>query len=367
MSAPVSGRVPADPDRRFYAWVIDRLLSLVLYAAAALVAYVALIRPGHTLLGVLAVVLVALAAWFVGVLMTGLAGVTPGKSLCGVRVVSAATGEPVGLGAGAVRQAIVGIGGYPTAGLGDATLAWMATLDDTGLRRAWHDRVIGSVVVDARPQPAAPVAEEERPERVVNLTAMRLMPVEAVQAGVPAPASAPPSAPAVAPLSPAAPAAPANPPAPAAGRVPPPAPAEPVAPASPAVPRGTSVSPAPSATPAGPPVPAPARWRVTFDTGQSFVVEGLALVGRSPEPRPGEQAAHLVPLHSVDMSLSKTHAQFGVVPDGTLVVMDRGSTNGTVLLRGGVAKPLPARSPATLLAGDRVRFGDREMSVVREA
>jgi pSer/pThr/pTyr-binding forkhead associated (FHA) protein len=65
------------------------------------------------------------------------------------------------------------------------------------------------------------------------------------------------------------------------------------------------------------------------------------------------------------MSLSKTHAQFQVVPDGALVVMDRGSTNGSILLRAGVARRLGGGKPATLRDGDRVRFGDREMSVVR--
>ncbi len=59
------------------------------------------------------------------------------------------------------------------------------------------------------------------------------------------------------------------------------------------------------------------------------------------------------------MSLSKTHAQFQVVPDGALVVMDRGSTNGSVVLRRGVSKSLTAGRPATLLDGDTVRFGDR--------
>lgn len=116
--------------------------------------------------------------------------------------------------------------------------------------------------------------------------------------------------------------------------------------------------------------PAPAaglRWRVAFDTGETFVVEGLALVGRRPEPRPGEPVEHLVPLRSTDMSLSKTHAQFQVVPDGTLVVMDRGSTNGSVLVRQGVAKPLSPGRPSTLVEGDTVRFGDREMTVRREA
>jgi hypothetical protein len=111
----------------------------------------------------------------------------------------------------------------------------------------------------------------------------------------------------------------------------------------------------------------PAIWRVSFDTGESFVVEGLALVGRRPEARSGEPVRHLVPLRSTDMSLSKTHAQFQVVPDGALVVMDRGSTNGSVVIRRGVSKPLTAGRPATLLDGDTVRFGDRSMTVSRES
>ena len=65
------------------------------------------------------------------------------------------------------------------------------------------------------------------------------------------------------------------------------------------------------------------------------------------------------------MSLSKTHAQFQVVPDGALVVMDRGSTNGSVLVRGGLYKRLEGGKPSTLKHGDRVRFGDREMTVAR--
>ncbi len=72
---------------------------------------------------------------------------------------------------------------------------------------------------------------------------------------------------------------------------------------------------------------------------------------------------HLVPLRSSDMSLSKTHAQVHVAPDGALVVMDRGSTNGSVIVRQGVSKSLTAGRPATLLAGDTVRFGDRSMVV----
>ena len=66
------------------------------------------------------------------------------------------------------------------------------------------------------------------------------------------------------------------------------------------------------------------------------------------------------------MSLSKAHAQLQVAPDGVLVVMDRGSTNGSVLIRKGVARDLLAGKPATLLPGDEVAFGDRRMTVARE-
>jgi pSer/pThr/pTyr-binding forkhead associated (FHA) protein len=67
------------------------------------------------------------------------------------------------------------------------------------------------------------------------------------------------------------------------------------------------------------------------------------------------------------MSLSKTHAQIGLADDGALVVMDRGSTNGSVLTRQGVSRPLSGGKPATLLEGDVVRFGDRSMEVQRDS
>ena len=46
--------------------------------------------------------------------------------------------------------------------------------------------------------------------------------------------------------------------------------------------------------------------------------------------------------------------------------MDRGSTNGSVLIRQGVPKDLVAGKATTLLPGDEVAFGDRRMSVDRE-
>ncbi|MCY7395141.1 MAG: FHA domain-containing protein, partial [Nocardioides sp.] len=138
-------------------------------------------------------------------------------------------------------------------------------------------------------------------------------------------------------------------------------------PAASFLPPGAAAPPTPTQlTPPSAPAPAP-RWSVTFDTGEVFVVDGLTLVGRNPEARPGESVKRLLALPSQDMSLSKTHAQFQVVPDGALVMMDRGSTNGSLLVRGGVTRELGSGKPATLRHGDLVRFGDREMRVALSA
>ncbi|MGA8248543.1 MAG: FHA domain-containing protein, partial [Nocardioides sp.] len=106
-------------------------------------------------------------------------------------------------------------------------------------------------------------------------------------------------------------------------------------------------------------------WGLAFDTGERVVVDALVLIGRRPEPRPGEEGARLVALPSSDMSVSKTHAQVVVAEDGALVVTDRGSTNGSALSRKGVVKPLTAGRPATLLDGDVITLGDRSVTVVR--
>ena len=246
-------------------------------------------------------------------------------------------------------------------------------VDPSGWRRGWHDLRTGTVVVDVRPVPAVEEPEEEAPRQVVNLTAMRLVPglADAARGGSrpaasgrrrrrPRPSPAPPAdghAAAGAGL-----AAGRGGPRRRAGRVRGRASARPRPSAPPAPPEGDRTQPRPADTAAP-----PARWQVTFDTGEQFEVRGLTLVGRRPEPRPGEPVKRLVTLPSDDMSLSKTHAQFQVVPDGALVVMDRGSTNGSILIRAGVTKRLVGGKPATLRDGDRVRFGDREMTVAQTA
>ena len=355
----------AGADRRFYAFLIDRLVVWAVYAVEGYVAYTLLIEPGRLWAGVAAIAGTVALVGLVTSMLVGGYGVSVGKAVVGLRVLSAEDARPIGVPRALLRALLLGVATLPTVGFGAAALAWTAMVDPAGWRRGWHDLRAGSVVVDVRPVPVVEEPEEEAPRQVVNLTAMRLVPAS------PDPPRRVPSRgrrPAAPPAEPPSP--PTHTPrrqlgwplvgeAPARG----PRPTEPPPQATAATPPPT---PSPTPSPTLPPsAPALARWQVTFDTGESFEVRGLTLVGRRPEARPGEPAKRLVALPSDDMSLSKTHAQFQVVPDGALVVMDRGSTNGSILMRSGVAKRLLGGKPATLRDGDRVRFGDREMSVAR--
>lgn len=325
-TAVVTTYPPAGLERRFYAGVLDRLVTwpLVLaggYGAAGLLADGRVWTALLTLLGTVLVV------WAGSAVLLRLLGTSPGKAVTGLRTVGADTGTPLVVGPAALRVLVLGMAGLPTFGLGLATLAQTALQDPSRQRRGWHDRLVGSIVVDVRPAVEVPAEVEPAPRQVVNLTAMRL-----------APAAAHPATPVTHRSSRA------------------------TAPRS-AAPAGASRHAAPD--PSSPPsVPDPGPgWRVDFDTGESLRVEGLVLVGRRPEGRPGEPVARLVPLTSQDMSVSKTHAALHVAPTGALLVTDRGSTNGSVLIRSGTAQRLPVGRPTTLLPGDAVRFGDRTMTV----
>lgn len=332
----------AELERRFFAFAIDRVLGSLLVAVAGVGAWL-LVDDAWLAVGVAAAVMVV--AWLAVAILVGITGSTPGKSMTGLRVVHHGTGTPIGVGRALLRSAVLAAASWPTFAIGLVTLAWTAVEDRGRQRRGWHDHLAHSVVVDVRPLAPDVVEVEDSPRHVVNLTAMRLIPAPPVEA--PTPSRRVTSEQSV--RRTAVPPEPQHPPVAHA----------PLPPTYRPDDGRTVVRPKRAQT--GP------RWRVTFDNGETFVVEGLALVGRRPEPRSGEQVHHLVPLVSADMSVSKTHAQFGPAADGVLVVMDRGSTNGSVLVRQGVTRPLVAGKPATLVEGDTVSFGDRQMTVSREA
>jgi uncharacterized RDD family membrane protein YckC len=313
-ATPASSEFPAaDLDRRLYAFSLDRLVAWTLDAVAAWAVFRLLVARGHAGTGALLIAATVLLVGLASAVLTGLRGTSPGRAAFGLRVVHHGTGTPIGVGPALLRSLVLGIASLPTFGLGAVTLAWTAAMDRERRRRGWHDHLAGSIVVDVRPGTVEVEEPDEAPRHIVNLTAMRLVPVRTSVPGIAAPTPAP----------------------------------------------GTDPTPTARAAPES-------RWRITFDSGESFVVEGLALVGRQPEPRPGESARHLLPLPD-DRSVSKTHAQLQVAPDGALVVMDRGSTNGTVLVRRGVSRDLTPGAPATLLDGDRLQLGDHRMTIARES
>lgn len=350
-AAPVR---PADLERRLHAYALDRVAGwgLPLGVAAALVA-----GGAATWLVVLAPLLLGAVLVVLGATLLSRRGATPGMALLGLRVET--QGGALTLPDAVRRQAVLALAGLPTFGLGLATLAWTAAADVSGRRRGWHDELVGTVVVDARPVPEV-VVGPERPQPIVNLTAMRLVPPE------PTPASVPPDVPV--PPTPAAPTPAAREPAP----TPTPTPTPAATPEPPAPAPGRRRAAAPAATRAPEPVPprraarAETRWRATADTGETVLVRGLTLLGRGPQPREGEPVADLVALPSTDMSVSKTHAQLQLSDDGSLVVMDRGSTNGSVLIRQGVPRHLSPGRPVTLLDGDVLRLGDRVLEISGE-
>jgi uncharacterized RDD family membrane protein YckC len=373
----------AQLERRFAALVIDRLLAWSVVAGVGVATALLVSDDVWTVVGAVAGATVLL--WLVLSVVVGLTGTSPGKAVTGLRVVHHGTGTPIGVGPALLRSLVLGVAGLPTFGIGLATLAWTAVEDRGRQRRGWHDHLTNTVVVDVRPVvEVADTAVDDGPRHIVNLTAMRLVPAPPVEqvrtpersehsmrrqplpadlarpAATPAPTPAPTQAPTQAP----------TPRQPAPAQQPQPVPAQqwsPPAAQQQAPPSHRAPAPAQARSAPAPGTPmTPPRWRVHFDNGESFVIAGLALVGRRPEARSGEQVAHLIPLASADMSVSKTHAQFGPAPDGTIVVMDRGSTNGTVLVRQGVSRQLAPGKPAALVDGDKVVYGDREMLISRE-
>ncbi len=73
-----------------------------------------------------------------------------------------------------------------------------------------------------------------------------------------------------------------------------------------------------------------AVWSAALDDGRVVAVEGLVLIGRNPQPQPGEEDALLIKIADQTRTVSKSHLALGI-DDAGLFVIDRGSTNGSVV------------------------------------
>jgi uncharacterized RDD family membrane protein YckC len=118
--------------------------------------------------------------------------------------------------------------------------------------------------------------------------------------------------------------------------------------------------------PPGPSIAAPRPTSavfLVFDNGLTLEVKGNGLLGRNPEPRPGESAEHLYLIDDPDRQLSKTHLGFGIDASGVWIE-DRGSSNGTfVRTASGAVLALEAMKKTRIAPDVVVEIGDRTFRV----
>lgn len=134
----------------------------------------------------------------------------------------------------------------------------------------------------------------------------------------------------------------------------PPAPAAPVLPASPVPTQPAAAAPEP---------PAARSALLTFRNGQTVVVNGRTLVGRSPVAPQGETFDQVVSIADTGRTISKTHFHLEWTTDG-LWITDRGSANGVRVEHGGGSHvDLQSLTPHMLEHGDTVNLGTETFTV----
>ncbi|MBO3101742.1 RDD family protein [Cellulomonas fengjieae] len=372
----------APVGRRVGAFALDTLVALgaagLGYAVAA-----ALGPSGAPAVLPLALVLVVGVGQWIAEARTG---ATVGSVLTGIRTLSPETGRPAGLLRVLVRQLVVAAGTLAF-GVGQWVVVASGAWDRGAAQRGWHDKAAGTLVLLAPFGRSAVVGRDSA--RALNLAVARAIepgtssaPTAMIRA-VPGASSgepAAPSHPAVITVDPGA--RPAGPP-PAGPLIDAPAPA----PSTRAVPPPALLA-GPRPDLAGSPLVRPAgedlrelertrlrdtsragqarasgtRLRLRFDTGEVVDVRGDGLVGRHPVAETGTE--HVVAIDDPERSISKVHLAFGLHADGRLWVMDRGSTNGTVVATpDGRTVVLRPGSRVDVAPGASVRFGGRSLQV----
>lgn len=111
------------------------------------------------------------------------------------------------------------------------------------------------------------------------------------------------------------------------------------------------------------PGPVPPTATLLMSDGRRVDFRGIALIGRDPTPRPGEDPDLLVRVADPGRSVSKTHLAVGTDRAGVWVA-DRDSTNGTVVtLADGQQILCGADQEVRLPEGASVSFGDYGFTV----
>jgi uncharacterized RDD family membrane protein YckC len=340
------GVSPGSLGRRLLA----QLLDLVVPVALVLVLYS--VRgdrgTGGRALTVVAVVLLTvwtLVVWWM--FATRAAG--PGMRLLKLQVVRFTNGRPIGWGRFLVRTVVLALLAVTVVGL----LVMLIFLLRHPRYQGWHDLAAGSVVIAARPLAprltTSTRAQGARPPVRPRPSADRPQPAQA-----PVPAGRDVSGP----LPTAVPAT-ALPLAPSGVEVG----------AAAFAPGGVGGSPdayGPGTDSGRGADDATARWVAVLDDGREVPVQGLVLLGRNPQPRPGEEGAELVKLTDESRTVSKSHLALGL-DEGGLYVSDRGSTNGsTVTTLDGARTRCAPGEVVQVPHGSVVTMGDRWLKVRRD-
>jgi RDD family protein/FHA domain-containing protein len=341
--------------RRLVAQLVDAVVPAVL----GLVAYaVGDDGPGASAASVIAVLLIiawCLLVWWM--FATRAAG--PGMRLVKLQLVGFTNGRPIGWGRFLVRSLVLALLTASVVGL----LVMLVFLLRHPRHQGWHDLTANSVVIVERP-----LAPRSRPAAVASSAgtpgqepAPSKVAAGAGAAGVagrdPLPTAVPASALPMAPSGAEVGVAPLAPGRVAAGEVPPPA---------------TRTAPAPeSAEETTQPGAVPATagttptWVAVLDDGREVPVRGLVLLGRNPQPRPGEEGAELIKVADESRTVSKSHLALDVDAGG-LFVVDRGSTNGSTVTTadGRVSRCVPGDA-VRADEGSVVSMGDHWLTLRR--
>lgn len=244
MTQPAPDQI-APVARRAVAYIIDALIAggLAIVLGGGLLIAASLTGSIEGSIGVLLVggpvVSLVLLGWFVVYTVMQAGNGSIGMRAQGLRLVSAADASPLGFGRALLRNIIFGLAASVVVGY------FTPLFDGSGRFQGWHDKVAGSLMLDAKvPAPVGSAAASPAAPAVPAPTTASAHPVSAPAPAIPG-LPQPTEAVAATPAMPPAPAAPAS--------VPP----RPAAPAAPVAEAGSLIAFVPGITQDAPGRPAP--------------------------------------------------------------------------------------------------------------